>query len=297
MSGQDSESSDLDGKVAGSEESPGGDSGNTDGRSGIPGWLGWVVIVAVLLMMAAALVLGAQRFQNGMAAPTPTATSSPAIGSMAVEPQLDTAPVDEANAVTDVESGEPAADSPESTENGGRGADAAGAVDTTETVSVTVEQAPLASALGGQELLIDISSLAVVVVPSASRPEGISLIPRATEPPDVGDQLDNVSSVAAFGRMRGTARATEPTQESAACDACAYPNCHDSADCNADSTAYYHLDCHGKPDAYGRANCNAHRHGDDGADCDTRTHANGYGHSIAYGSDFRRERAGGLRTW
>ncbi len=56
-----------------------------DGSSGgAPQWLGWFVVLAILLMMAVALILGAQRLREDQAVLAPTATPRPAIGSMRV---------------------------------------------------------------------------------------------------------------------------------------------------------------------------------------------------------------------
>lgn len=52
--------------------------------NGPPRWLGWLVVAAILLMMAVALALGAQRLRQDQAAVVPSPTSRPPIGSMVV---------------------------------------------------------------------------------------------------------------------------------------------------------------------------------------------------------------------
>ena len=217
MSTQEPESSGHNETAAGHSAEAPEETVGTAGGNGIPAWLGWMVVLGILLMMAAALVLGAQRLSNGITAPPPTATSLPAIGSMAVEPQAEITSTVVSAADAGADSADVVAEMESQSEDTGQAADggdeAAAAVSV--SVSGTVEDTPGTVPLGGRELLATTTARgAVVILSLESLPSGIAIIPTATDMPEDRQQAESVPIATTFGRVRVTPRQATPTEAS-----------------------------------------------------------------------------------
>ena len=202
-------------------------SSSADQRRG-GSWAGWILIGVVILIMGFAVMLSIRQLTDAPAAPDPLATPKPKIGSMLVEPEVDSfdgdSRFDSATASGDetgVEDTGESAEAPavtvevETTPTGGETAQPAnntigGTIIESPTLAT---EAPPASAPQARELVI-VSGIEALLsgVRSVERPMGIALAPTATEIANPSAVQTEVAT-AAFGRVaarQGMSQTVEP---------------------------------------------------------------------------------------
>jgi hypothetical protein len=198
----------------GSDMNSAGPDGGKNGANGIPKWLGWMLVLAIVMMMAAALVLGARRLQEAGAIAPPTPTSMPSIGSMEVEPQLETTAGEAPEQATDErdlggESGQVDGSTSPAEENEPE-AKEEGRISTAEISGIEGVD-PEYAVLAGAELLVTAERFGTVVVLPASLRDRVPLAPTATDiPATSGSPVEPVPVATTFGRFRATQPAETP---------------------------------------------------------------------------------------
>ncbi len=205
-------------------------SGSGSGGRG-PNWLGWIVILAVIGMMGAALVLSVDRMREIPIASGPTATPKPRIGSIAVEPQVEPGENDTGDATVDAAGGEgeaaaqpvgEAGDMPSGSETesaGGATGAQAGTISSAGTGAMST--APEGEPDSGVELLI-VGPIIIPAAPASVRLEGLGVAPTATGVAAAAVTVgDAASATSAFGRIRTSedTATTEPDSSGAPADA------------------------------------------------------------------------------
>ena len=205
-------------------------SGSGSGGRG-PNWLGWIVILAVIGMMGAALVLSVDRMREIPIASGPTATPRPRIGSIAVEPQVEPGENDTGDATVDVAGGEgeaaaqpvgEAGDMPSGSETESAGAATGAQAGTISSAGTgAMSTAPEGEPDSGVELLI-VGPIIIPAAPASVRLEGLGVAPTATGVAAAAVTVgDAASATSAFGRIRTSedTATTEPDSSGAPADA------------------------------------------------------------------------------